>query len=69
MADRITWPKPYRARAPNGDVLKAETQSELQTKVDTHARQNGLTRDYVVEREGRLEPQPDNAVTETDEDA
>lgn len=68
MADRINWPKPYRARAPNGDVLKADTQSELVAKVDSHARRNGLVRDYDIEREGRLEPQPDSAVTETDDE-
>jgi hypothetical protein len=65
LSDRIRWPKPYRARAPNGDVLTEDTQSDLEDAVDDHAAQHGHQADYTVEREGRLAPQP---VTEVEED-
>lgn len=67
MTNRIEWPKPYRARAPNGDVLKEDTQSEIEDAVDQHAAQHGHQQPYVIERDGRLEPEPENASSDGDE--
>lgn len=56
-ADRIDWREDYRARAPNGDVLEADTQTGLVDVVDAHAEQHGCrNQDYTIGREGWLEP-------------